>query len=289
METIAAFIDAAYLLAAGGQAVATGRPKRADIVLDEKVVVAEIMDFANACEPNSRFLRMYWYDGLGGGKETPEQRKMAEAAHVKVRFGIINSSGEQKGVDSLIVTDLVELSRQNAISAAILVAGDEDLRIGVEIAQRYGVKVHLLGIVPSRGNQSPLLRREVDTLAEWDAERVSRFLRVLPPPPPDAFTPNGEAHGDTSEAPEGNADLVDHDWSRIADPIAAQLSKAQADLILEQWHLGNGVAPTYDRRLLGAAGADIAPLLLGPADKRALREAFMHALEAQVTATDPPE
>ena len=46
--------------------------------------------------------------------------------------------GRQKGVDSLIVTDLIELARNHAISDAVLLAGDEELRIGVQIAQSLG-------------------------------------------------------------------------------------------------------------------------------------------------------
>jgi uncharacterized LabA/DUF88 family protein len=64
-----------------------------------------------------------------------EQLSLAEADNVKPRLGQINDFGQQKGVDSLIVTDLVELSRNGSIGDALLLSGDEDVRIGVEIAQ----------------------------------------------------------------------------------------------------------------------------------------------------------
>ena len=90
---------------------------------------------------------------------------------MKVRLGFINSAGQQKGVDSLIVTDLIGLARQKAICDALLISGDEDVRIGVQIAQNYGVRVHLLGIAPSRANQSIQLVHEADTSQEWARTR----------------------------------------------------------------------------------------------------------------------
>ena len=65
---------------------------------------------------------------------------------MKLRLGQLNSEGQQKGVDSLIVTDLIELARNKAISDAVVLTGDEDIRVGVQIAQSLGVRVHLLGI-----------------------------------------------------------------------------------------------------------------------------------------------
>ena len=81
-------------------------------------------------------------------------------------------------MDSLIVTDLIDLARNKAITDALVVAGDEDLRIGVQIAQTFGVQIHLLGIKPARGSQSLDLIQESDTHHEWDESVVSRFLTV---------------------------------------------------------------------------------------------------------------
>ena len=51
----------------------------------------------------------------------------------------MNSSGPAKGVDSLIVTDMITLARNGAMSDAVLLSGDEDLRVGVQQAQEFGV------------------------------------------------------------------------------------------------------------------------------------------------------
>ena len=92
---------------------------------------------------------------------------MRQLDNVKLRLGQLNSAGQQKGVNSLIVTDLMELARNKAISDAVVVTGDEDIRIGVQIAQSHGVRVHLLGIggATNKGSQSLTLQTaEADTV-----------------------------------------------------------------------------------------------------------------------------
>jgi hypothetical protein len=105
-----------------------------------------------------------------------DHAEIAHTAFVKLRLGMINGAGQQKGVDSLIVTDLIELARNRAIDDAVLLSGDDDIRVGVTIAQTFGVCVHVIGIEPSIGSQSPLLLQEADTTTEWTADTVGRFL-----------------------------------------------------------------------------------------------------------------
>jgi hypothetical protein len=138
-----------------------------------------LKNLAHVKQPKSDLLRIYWYDGTSRGP-TQDHRALADFDDVKLRLGFINSFGQQKGVDSLIVTDLVELARNGAIGDALLLGGDEDLRIGVQIAQTFGVRVHLIGIEPSRGSQSNQLRQEVDTKHEITKKEVPGFLQLLP-------------------------------------------------------------------------------------------------------------
>lgn len=69
-----------------------------------------------------------------------------EVDDVQFRAGTINSAKQQKGVDSLIVTDLIELTTHHAICDAILVTGDSDLAVGIEIAQKRGIRITVLGL-----------------------------------------------------------------------------------------------------------------------------------------------
>ncbi len=180
----AVFVDAGYLYSQGSKAL--GGAKRPDVELNPSEAIKALHEIASAKSLQASVLRIYWYDGLLKGERSRDQERLAETEDVKLRLGIVNVHGQQKGVDSLIVTDLVELARNHAITDAVLLSGDEDLRIGVVIAQSFGVRVHLLGIVPSRGSQSRALLEEADTTTEWHGPDISRFLSLKSP----TYTPS---------------------------------------------------------------------------------------------------
>lgn len=181
MKRIAVFVDAGYLYAQGSACLQGNKAKRESIKLDHVKFLAILKALASKVQPDAPLLRVYWYDGTSRGP-TLDHRTLADLDDLKLRLGFINSVGQQKGVDSLLVTDLVELSRNGAICDAVLLGGDEDLRIGVQIAQSFGVRVHLIGIEPSRGSQSLQLRQESDTKHEITAIQVSDFLGISVPP-----------------------------------------------------------------------------------------------------------
>ena len=177
MQQVAIFVDAGYLFAAGSAVLAGTKQPREEITLDQEKVVAALMQAAETVAPSVRLLRIYWYDGIRPYQSpSAQQTSIGLTANVKLRLGMINSFGQQKGVDALIVTDMIDLARNQAISDALVVAGDEDVRVGVQVAQTFGVRVHLLGIEPSRANQSPHLVQEVDSHLELDKATVSSFM-----------------------------------------------------------------------------------------------------------------
>ena len=177
---VAVFVDAGYLYAQGSAALTGSAQRRLDIKLDISNAISKLRETADAQTNNALLLRIYWYDGVPPGGPSHDQQKIADTDNVKLRLGIINPYGQQKGVDSLIVTDLVELARNHAITDAVLLSGDEDVRIGVQIAQSFGVRVHLLGIEPSLGSQSRSLLQESDTTTEWSKSDVASFLSLSP-------------------------------------------------------------------------------------------------------------
>lgn len=179
MLQVAIFVDAGYLYAQGSTAIAGSKQPRAIIRLDVKSTIKKLKECALSAAPNTRLLRIYWYDGVErGGRLSQEQTKLATSPDVKLRLGLVNQKGEQKGVDSLIVTDILDLARNNAISDALVLSGDEDIRIGVQLAQSFGVRVHLLGIVPARGSQSLDLIQEADTHSEWLVHDVNEIMSL---------------------------------------------------------------------------------------------------------------
>lgn len=179
MLQTAAFVDAGYVYAQGSVLLTNQKQPRASIRLDVEKTLKSVSKVAHEAGNGARLLRIYWYDGTPrGGRLSLEQAEIAKSENVKLRLGLVNSKGEQKGVDSLIVTDLIDLARNQAISDALIVSGDEDIRVGVQVAQTFGVRVHLLGIKPALGSQSPDLIQEADTHREWDREVVGDWLTI---------------------------------------------------------------------------------------------------------------
>lgn len=162
MDRYAVFVDAGYVYAAGGELV-LDTTNRAQVMLDHAAFIERLREIIDADFSRSGdFLRLYWYDAAPQGVAQPEHEFVASQPGVKVRLGRLTRQG-QKGVDSLVLRDMMRLSSEHAICTAFLVAGDEDLRQGVIEAQDYGVKVILLGIEPTFGqNQAESLVHEAD-------------------------------------------------------------------------------------------------------------------------------
>ncbi|WP_375394184.1 NYN domain-containing protein [uncultured Sphingomonas sp.] len=179
MMQTAVFVDAGYLLAQGGSLLAGSKVSRQRITLHVDAAITLLTEIAATAAPGARLLRVYWYDGLvRGGSQTAEHIALGRAANVKLRLGMVNSRGEQKGVDSLIVTDMIELARNEAISDAVILSGDEDIRVGLQVAQTYGVRVQLVGVKPALGSQSPDLVAEADTHLELDEVKVGPLITI---------------------------------------------------------------------------------------------------------------
>jgi uncharacterized LabA/DUF88 family protein len=159
VSRVAVFVDAGYLFAQGSAALSGSKKPRRDLTLNETAIMAELASAAQAKSPGSSLLRIYWYDGALGPRLSLEHATLAHMDHLKLRLGFVTGQKQQKGVDSLIVTDLIDLARNHAITDSVILSGDEDIRIGVQIAQSFGVRVHLIGIVPSRGSQSEFTSR----------------------------------------------------------------------------------------------------------------------------------
>ncbi|MDT0457125.1 NYN domain-containing protein [Streptomyces sp. DSM 41527] len=175
-STHAAFVDAGYVYAAAGRLV-TGTEDRKAFDLDAEGIIEAFIDKARMIFPDSRLLRVYWYDGARRRIHTQEQQRIAELPDVKVRLGNLNANNQQKGVDSLIRSDLESLARHRAISDAVLIGGDEDLVSAVEAAQGYGARVHLWGIeAPGGRNQAEPLLWEVDSARTFDLEFCKPYV-----------------------------------------------------------------------------------------------------------------
>ena len=180
MNRLAVFVDAGYFLTVSAQTLqGEERVSRGTIsIIHPKRFMEELIIKAKELSDQPQLLRTYWYDAQYGNRLFPEQSTIAYLSNVKLRLGTVNSMGQQKGVDSLIVTDLVELSRNRAMSDAVIVSGDEDLRTAIVIAQSYGVRVHILSVGDEVHNVSTGLQMEADTLGNLSTEWLRLQLHI---------------------------------------------------------------------------------------------------------------
>ena len=272
MDRIAVFVDAGYVFAQGSVLLSGKKLPRAEILLEHHHAIKTFSDFATTVS-GVPLLRVYWYDGTSTGP-TSQHLTLAHLQDVKVRLGFVNSVGEQKGVDSLIVTDMITLARNRAISDAVLVSGDEDLRVGVQQAQEFGVRVHLLGIKPSRGSQSLFLLQEADTTHEWSIEDVSAFLtcqpKAVPPPAAPPSVSQLQSGGDVKDP-----------LMPIAARVAERVEISELDALIESIERTGQIPRELDKELLGGGRAAIGRDL-DPSDKKKIRQQFVESCQRRV-------
>lgn len=265
MQRSAVFVDAGYLFAQGSVLLTGNRQGRELLSLDIPATVAAFKEVAkSSCD--LPLLRIYWYDAMRLGRPTPEQALLADSNDIKIRLGQINSAGEQKGVDALIITDLVELARNHAITDAVLLSGDEDVRVGVLLAQQFGVRVHLVGIYPARSNQSRSLMQEADSCIEWNDSVVRTFLNYAPPSTPAA----------------ASTAAVNTGLEAAVDQLLMALAPADFQALKAQFTTGNTqVPPEHDRGLLRIGRVHYGQETLTGPERATLRATFVRLVIAR--------
>ena len=240
-------------------------------------MIAKLEDISKELTRDTPLLRIYWYDGLLQGQRSLAQQELATADNVKVRLGTV-SGGRQKGVDSLIVTDLIELARNHAISDAILLSGDEDVRIGVQIAQSFGVRIHLIGIEPSRGNQSNLLREEADTNRELSRADVAEFLSVRLQSAREPETQTFQLQDSEAVTHSNTDEILEHVANQVALAIGEDQLTWVADKILSPPYW---IPNEYDSQILGASRSALDRDLTEP-EKDRVRAGFREAVQSRI-------
>jgi len=166
-------VDAGYVFAEGSKLIAGQKLTRSQLLLEYDVLLQLLLD-ATTVLTGLPLLRVYWYDGASAGP-SPAQLALSYRPNVKLRLGLVNDASQQ-GVDELIARDLVTLSRNRGMADVLLLTGDDDIRPALEQAQEHGVRVHLLGIAPTRENQAAALLQAADSCRELTEPEVRGFL-----------------------------------------------------------------------------------------------------------------
>lgn len=204
-----ALVDAGFLKAEGAR---TLHVKTAQVSPDAQGCVALLRALAQ--NEQSTLLRAYWYDGAFESSDPryQSQRPYLDAVSscpgIQIRLGHIRENTptwqhavkkalancgvaladfekhfqfrpvmEQKGVDTLIVLDLVRLAQRRAYDTAFLIAGDRDhLAEAVRVAQDEGRRVILLH--PAGGGVATELRHLADEVRALDEPMLRKMLRI---------------------------------------------------------------------------------------------------------------
>jgi hypothetical protein len=278
MNRMAIFVDAGYFFAAGAEA-AYGAPtaRKAVSLKQPSEMLQDLIGKAATVAANTSLLRTYWYDAMPGSRPSLEQTTLALLSGMKVRFGVLNSKGQQKGVDSLIVTDLIDLARNRAISDAVLVSGDEDLRIAVEIAQSFGVRVHILAAGSAAKNVSPDLKMEADSVKELDGAWFKQHLTI------EQTTHENDWREQEKRTPlELGAPLkqqLDEVAERVAQDLLAEHARQQIDTLKLHFETNTSVPPEFDRPLIARVSAGLSGRRLTGDESRHIRGIFIRLVK----------
>lgn len=272
MERFALLVDAGYFFAAGAEAAfGSGVPRREIRLVDPERAVKELHEQAAGLCEGLPLLRVYWYDAMPGPALSLEQSELALQSGLKMRLGVLNNFGQQKGVDSLIVTDLIDLARNKAVVDAVLLSGDEDLRVGVQIAQSFGLRVHLWGAGNTAQNVSRSLRMEADSFAAIDEEWFIRSFEHVAPP---------RAEGGAGYEPRVVLDVVEGETlqsaaDRVSRELLAGLDVRGVEQLQAVFKIGQSVPKDYDAKLIAATARLMGGTRFTASEMREIRGVFV--------------
>lgn len=260
MDRCAVFVDAGHLL--GGK-LCCGTGRRSAFRCDYAGLTGALTQLASKhCQ--LPLLRTYWYDAAPDAIPTPEHLGIAELTYVKLRLGRL-AGARQKGVDSLIVRDLMTLARERAVTTIFLLGGDEDLREGVLAAQELGVLVIIVGIpTAGHGNQARSLIREADEHVMLETAFLTPFFSREGLPARQL----SERHSEGEKARLVGRDVAT-DWVKLATEDEVRKLLAQAPVIPRE----------LDVELVMEAERILGPLNLRQDLKKDLRAGFWNALK----------
>ncbi|OIR02787.1 NYN domain protein [mine drainage metagenome] len=290
MNRLAIFVDAGYFFAASAQAI-KGRqvPRRHLSITSPDRLIQDLFNQASSLAGNAPLLRAYWYDAVQGPRPSLEQTILAHLPGVKLRLGTLNSAGEQKGVDSLIVTDLIELARNKAIADAILVSGDEDLRVAVQLAQTFGVRVHVLAVGDASKNVSAALQMESDSVGtltpEWLAQRITINEPTTVQRPTASATACIEVArtAPTASSDKSQTPSFDEAVRAIAEELLSDAHSQAINNLVAHFKTNQTVPPEFDRKLIAKTAAALNRQLTGD-EKRGARGIFVTVVRSKVSS-----
>jgi hypothetical protein len=249
-DRVCIFVDAGYFYDQGSIAMSGKRHPRTALLFNPEEFFTMFIPWVEEFT-NGRVHRVYWYDGARN--MVPDDKHIAIDSQplVKLRLGRLTHDGGQKGVDTLIVRDLMVLSQERTIQQAVVVTGDDDLREGIEYAQDRGVLVHLVGIRDSDGltSQSEELCRIVDKIGVLEKSSLSSL--AVGKNPQSRSESSVRTETDTFEQTEIPPEVL---AKRVANAMFTQVSRDLLEKVLNE--RPGMLTAELDRKMFSLAWAE---------------------------------
>ena len=263
VKRIAVFVDAGYFWVQVSSLIAGSYTSRTQVQLNFPALHASMLAEIQNQFPGVDLLRVYWYDGPGLAGKTAEHQAIDALDDFKLRLGTRNGVGQQKGVDGLIIADIISLTQQKSITHALVVSGDADITPGVIAAQSMGLRVHLLNVGAAAAT-SPYLQAEVDFKRSWDITEVQKFASPAP-----VLVP----------APVAASATAATQIQGIAQKALVQIGEGPHSAIFSGLAAGIHALPREIDGALLAIGRDELGRVLTDVEKRDLRREFKAGLK----------
>lgn len=182
--TVMTFVDSGYLTAGARKRFNLEGPVRVDGEALERWA-----SFAWADSRPTRMLRTYVYDGAlpaeadGYVQQRAYFDQLAGQRGIRLRLGHLTERQagtsrarfEQKGVDTLMVLDLLRMAQQGAFDIAIVIAGDRDLAEALRVvADDYARRVLLYDVPGSEAHKE--LRHVADDFGALDERGLADMV-----------------------------------------------------------------------------------------------------------------
>ncbi len=275
VDRFVVMVDAGYLLRQSIEVLSKrASTSRAELeIIDPSGLINVLLEKSKATLDLSgkELLRVYWYDGVMNNGFTQQQKSLVNVNDLQLRAGTINRRGQQKGVDSLIVTDLIELTSHHAICDAVLVTGDSDLAVGIEIAQKRGVRIAVLGVEDLAAgvahHQSFEITSRADRVGMLGQSELSQVLRYVSAQQP-AVAAHGQKQNTSIQTP------APVDMARIEAVVKSFIGQQATPLTSTVDHTTNRIDAVIDKALLHHVFTELNHGRLQEAEKIYARQVF---------------
>ena len=142
------------------------------------------------------------------------------------------------------------------------------------------MRVHLVGIKPSRGSQSLFLLQEADSTCELDETNLAPFLTLK-----QAVEAEAPTEEEKDSAPEKGADPEASDMdvlAGIALDVAGKVPTGDLEALIESIEKSGRTPSEFDSQLLGKSKTKLGALL-DSKQKAEIRRQFLNACKARVS------